>query len=844
MILTLGGLVQTEAAYDVFLFRRNSLSLDLISNISEKKNFLGINWYNEYQKVDSGANSTEPRYDPLFRISAVTDKELYLKKYDKIWFDLDPKDSNNRKIYPHFSTVENNTITAYQMENNQTIITLALKNLTILTFDLNQKVNDSNPQLKPIMVFDSRYKVAEGDELIRSLGQVPYTNQIIFSPSRFEIFKIDRLTGQTSHRGRSPLDSINFIVLPVSTHRSESDPYNPNKKIDPKLNERVRNFTELTYFVMTSTDSGVNALVDWTNMKTIKYFSIRDNLAKLEDVGNRFKVRSICFFGGLPNGHLYPFIGSDVIRELFLFSAVNRHNLGKLELPQTSFDGYLSWVNHTNYIYILQTRLQGLPEYNSGSYFLNLGPTTRLDPVFYQSQDIEKSKRYLNPSLLAFDTNITSDEVYKDTFDRLDYFYLLLSSSGNSINFDVPPFNWDHCLDSEYEYKTQHMYYGRFHNCGENGCIGGFLKRSVDWSNKTFMECTKYKCGGDRILHLSRDNYSGEIVEQIKNDSIDTGKQTVKERGSYYYLCLNKYVLSENEKKFANDNGCSPGFNLDPNGICRVCKFNSYMGEKFYPSDCLLWIRFLGIWDDSLTYSYYHYNISLLDQKLYYKGFSGNEYYYRSLFKMNLNGTMNKDSLDSVEYGSDGVIRQSKSYSIVKRCYDLSVNQGKTPRYDLEAVQGFSLDLIENDPTGQAKSQIGVYGDGSPFNTFYCTKVCPQGYYYDFNSINCRRCNHGCALCKRFEKCDLCEPGFNLVKRPNSTTHTVDEKMMGQCQVGCQEGFYVNGFDGECLECHERCSKCMDALFVLKEKYNKIRKRTSQATASTAIKTQKTRKKT
>ena len=44
--------------------------------------------------------------------------------------------------------------------------------------------------------------------------------------------------------------------------------------------------------------------------------------------------------------------------------------------------------------------------------------------------------------------------------------------------------------------------------------------------------------------------------------------------------------------------------------------------------------------------------------------------------------------------------------------------------------------------------------------------------------------------------------------------------MINNCQVGCQEGFYTEGFSGQCKECDANCSRCMDSLLVLKERFN------------------------
>ena len=836
-------LVKVMPAYEIFSTRRNTIGLDLISNISEKKKFLGINWFNEYQKTQFALNSTGPIYKPLMRIIAVTDKEIYFKKFSQSWFDLDPLDPINLEIHPHFVTTANNPITAYHMDNNQSILTIALRDLTIITLNASQAIDPKKPQFKPIMKFNSSYKFVEGTEQIRSIAQVPYTNQIIFSSNRFEIFKMSKLTKEVIYRGRSPLDSTNFIVTPVPTHRPEYDPHNPNKKEDSRLSKRVVPFTETTYFVMTSADSGINSLVDWTLMKTIRFFSMRDRMQKNEDEGINYKVRSICFFGGSPRANLYVFAGSNVTDSLSLFSAINRNIIGSFDLPQSSESTSLSWVNHTNYIYILQTGIRGEPQYISGSYFLHLGPDTDYSARYTKSKRKEDARNYLNPTMLAFNMNITSDEVYDEIFDRLDYFYLFLSSSENSIRIDIPSFNWDRCNSSYHSDDNHKMYYGRYRNCGNEGCLSGYQNRPrFDYEkNDTAIQCQKITCKDDLVMHVAKHDFDGFVdksfprfdqddpqvhwtSEDGRTNFTKVGKNLRMSKKNHNFYCLEKYKFTENEKGVANDNGCSSGFNLDPSGVCRSCDKIDYTGIdfKYYPSDCFLWILIDGILDDTLTFSWYHYNKTKIDKNLYYKGFNGSEFFYRLVFYeiKDTDGKVLREIRDAVQYLGEINIRQSTTYIMPKRCYWLTWNPTKNPKYDLKAAKGYSLSFISRDPTGQAVSQIGKYGDNSPLNTFYCRKTCLQGYYYDFDSISCRRCNFGCAVCTKFEECELCQAGFNKVKKPKYFIHDVEEDRIGHCQLGCQNGFYLNAFDGECLECDSRCLKCMDSVFVLKEKYD------------------------
>ena len=835
-------LTQAIPAYEIYSSKRNTIGLDLVSNISEKKAFLGINWFIDYEQDQKISNSKEPFYKPLIRILAITDKEVFLKKFNDIWFDLNPQDPQNLEIHPHFVTTANNPITAYQMDNNQSILTVALKNLTVLTINTSQALDPKDPRFNPIMLFDSSYKFSEGTEIIRSIAQIPYTNEIIFSSNRFEILKINKLTQEVIHRGRSPLDSTNFIVTPVPTHRQNYDPHNPNKKPDPALSQRVKVFTETMYFVMTSADSGTNSLVDWTSMKTIRYFSMRDGEQKVADEGIKYRVRSICFFGGSPRANMYAFVGSNVIKYLFLFSAINRNMLAKPELSEFSTGATLTWVNHTNFIYIFQTGILGKSSFKFRSTFYYLGPKTQ--EGFFSRQDKINyfSDKFLNPTMLAFSTNITSNEVYDEIYDHLDYFYLFLTTSGNSISIDIPPFNWDRCAFG-YDSKSHlRMYYGRYRHCSETGCISGYENRPNYDSlrDEIAIQCKKQLCENELIMHVASrgfDGYIDKIFPKFNPSETDahwssqdgkinytkSGKNIRMQSEKNALFCLERYRLKENELDVVNDNGCSRGFNMDPSGICRACGYMEYPDTDvgFYPSDCLLWLQLSKTSEDTLTYSYYHYNKTLLDEELHYKGFTGDEFYYRKMFyeKKDKEGKVTREIRDYVGSLGHDNIRQSDSYLMLKRCYSLIYNQAKTPKYDIKAFHGYTLSFISNDPTEQAKRQEDQYGEKSPLHTFYCRKSCLQGYYYDFNSISCRRCNYGCALCQRFDKCDLCQPGFNQVKKPMHSVHEVDDEMIGQCQLGCQDGFYANAFDGECLECQENCLQCIDSLFVFREKY-------------------------
>ena len=214
----------------------------------------------------------------------------------------------------------------------------------------------------------------------------------------------------------------------------------------------------------------------------------------------------------------------------------------------------------------------------------------------------------------------------------------------------------------------------------------------------------------------------------------------------------------------------------------------------------------------------------MLDAKPIYKNFSGKEFYYRSLFDENY---VDGELLDSIEdytgFLNIRLIRESSSTSPLPNCYFLTHARKKTPKYELNTVPGFFLAPIRDDPTQQSRKQRRVYGDETPLNAYYCKKVCPHGFYYDFNSLSCRRCHHGCAECSKFEECEICVPGFKKYTNKTFKTHTLEEGVIpNQCHIGCQKGFYLEGFSGRCLECEENCEKCVDSRFVFKEKFDRF----------------------
>ena len=782
------------------------ITLKLLKSRPEDYKVLGTNWWVKYQIKYQGKENLI-HCEPHVRVVGVTSEHIYVKKFNVHFFNINTTDQKNREVSPLINTVPLNPITAYHMNDNETVLVAAFKNLSVLTFNLTQEKNSSKLIINH---FDARLNFSEGDEEIRGIGIVPYTNHILFSPSRFVFYKVDRMSGEILHKERSGLDQIRFVVAPVPSHRPKYDPHNPHKYNDPTLNKRVVRATEQTHFIATGHRKGLNALIDWTTMKVASYWRINDlgDLDVKEDL-NRISVRSICFFGGSPRGQLYAMLGKEVISEVYLYSGVNRYMLGSFQLIKKSYEGSVNWINGTYYIQIIQRKptIQGsiIPH----QLICNLGPFGLTKKYCFWVRGFTSILANQYRKVLRFNLEFPRKEMidhFSDVYENLDSIYYMVYPSKQSIHIQAPRLLWDICKVPSHGDSMYQIFSGRIKICSR--VLPGFKLRSRESILKIhpYVFVEKEKCEEGKVLHI------GTTLEGT------------------FHQCRDRYELSEQEKELSNDNGCHPGYNLDHFEICRLCRVVNYPDTNFtnfYPSDCLLWIPFVTNMNDRLSYSYFNYSYEKLDTSPIYKGLRGNEYYYQKLFRRNLSEGIIKEGIiqdlvinaTTVPDGVLNIIKESKIPQILRNCYGILDSLNQDGKYKLNAMTGlgYFLDLIQNDPTNQSQKQIGMYGGDTPLNTFYCRKNCPLGFYYDFDSISCRKCSYGCAECETYERCSLCIAGFKMIQKPKyNKSHPIETDRIGKCQVGCQNGFYLKGFKGICAECEKSCEKCIDSRFVYK----------------------------
>ena len=302
------------------------------------------------------------------------------------------------------------------------------------------------------------------------------------------------------------------------------------------------------------------------------------------------------------------------------------------------------------------------------------------------------------------------------------------------------------------------MYYGSYHQCWLDECQLGFRRNHDHPPGKEIeISCLRPKCPPGQISH---------VMNVPEN----------QER----YSCRPPYMLKPREVELANDNGCHPGFNRDEWNLCRRCPFFTKFGSgiQYYPSDCLHFVEYHWVQPLMFTYSLNEYNHSLLDKKMFYKGFTGEEGYYKILLgqRKNQDGVIIRPVMSFFDWDGQNFITERNTDGFLKSCYRPAPGKLDLKNYKVLASSGYYLELISEDPTGQAQKQVGLYGNNTDLNTFYCRKTCSQGYYYDFDSTSCRRCYFGCSDCQSYKKCDLCIPGFKKVVEPKFTSHKVEKR--------------------------------------------------------------------
>ena len=559
--------------------------------------------------------------DGILSFVVVGSGGVYRKRLDAPWemFDVakDDNDTLMEALWESGGGDNGYEVTAAQMYGNESILTIAHRNLSVWTIDVRKS---SNQSIVVISSFDASYKYGneEGDR-IRSIGRIPYSDEILVQANRFELIKAD-FRKNIVNRYRAPLDSVRHIVCPVPTGDTQNDPHSPNRKKKTTISERMYRIGEQTRCVLTGHESPMNTLLDWTTMKPVTSWS--HYLIAPVNLKEKTTIHSICFFGGIPEANLYIYTVPTFTHTAHIYEAIHGSAYSTLQLNIRARNQEVTWVNQTLFILIKSPSQSKEANVQTEIYFHKIYGQGRehVDLNSYRTWSFQRilnwgiSKVYLNGGK-------GSSDVLFDYENDLDSIYVSYALSLQGLGVLPPPFGWDFCrypsltggqnmtvFDAFLPLRT----YGRFKMCPE--CAPGLMVLAKQTeitqqfaneliTNKTIIYCQRVGCPDKGMIPHSWYELNSSLVLFKRLKSPFPVEEKVE--------CLPRYSLEDEEKVFANDNGCQPGFNLDVFGICRACGISN-------ASDCLFFNH--RFFYDYFTLNVLNYTEDKLGVQYAYKG--------------------------------------------------------------------------------------------------------------------------------------------------------------------------------------------------------------------------------
>ena len=662
--------------------------------------------------------------------------------------------------------------------------------------------------------FNLQYKrLVEGEDRIRSIGAVPYSDFLITAPNRFEIYKLNRRTGKVWKK-KSPLDSTGLIKCPVATWRHNDNPHSPTRVQRKGISDHNYKIGTDPRCVLTGYSGPTNAVIDWTTMKTVAYWNLA-LMGGYPNITNNI-VSSMTYFGAIPSPSMYVFSTAKLDRFVYLFDTITNRKIHKYEDFQTARSREVNWINGTLYVSVYINKATSKFPGGSQLMFLKIfGATSR--------RAYSKSVRRMNNRDIKkyAITNVflelgAGDELESvEELEGLDNYHLGYYILSNNLQLEPPVISWHRCQNQKAKETASNlkgnndgrMLYGRYRNC--QGCVQGFFKVNlphdedefslVKSSNQTFLRCRRKKCDPDPKTQVPR---VFSIEDKISSNN--GGKKVKKNKDE----CHVPYVLKKSEVGFANDDGCLPGFNRDYFGVCRKCLTE----DAPYVANCFFFTPSTLIKED-YTMNIENYEATLFTTQFPYKGHSGSDENNRGLTYESIHFSdrnwsgVTKYPVSLAPRSMISVWKHQKTPGS-ELCYSLDSDPSDMEGYVALPARGFRLEPMENFPWIDTSKQKDKYPNGT-LSREICVKDCPVGTYFDFGSLSCRKCAIGCADCDFFSQCKVCIPGYLEVKVPKM--RELDEGVEpGSCMVGCQSGFYRKRFNGECLECPKGCEVCRD----------------------------------
>lgn len=246
--------------------------------LKKNRQLIGSSYKVDYIK---NSNSGEERdtYTPILSFFTIFSDGIFNSSLDKKWKDLDHYTTRDY-TFEIFYENPSSEITAFNMNHNSNFLSIALKNLDFLIFDLEKK--NSKENFKILKFSEMNISRFEQGSIFESIASIPYSDFLISSFSRFDLVKIGKLDGSVEFFD-NPLDEIQkFAVV------NEID-YSGNS---PQVHQ--------SHFIGTSKYSSINFIGDYTTMKPIYFFSIslfisKNNLFFLKFFSKKFPKIKIIF---------------------------------------------------------------------------------------------------------------------------------------------------------------------------------------------------------------------------------------------------------------------------------------------------------------------------------------------------------------------------------------------------------------------------------------------------------------------------------------------------------------------------------------------------------------------
>ena len=811
--------VPINSAYKIYQSLDKQVSFRISSRFPQQK-YLHTNHFVKYKKkskdLKEGLENQDERGDGYLNFLVIGQKGIYIKELQKPWEDFQPAAMSNKDMRVLKQINSTDYIMSCQMISNETIFSVFYSNFTVEVLELVEDSSKSDQvyKLSTKHSFDVLYeKEVVRNSSVRPIEAIPYSDYILFSPNRFLLYKANRLTGQLQKQ-KAFLDATRYIRCPTATFRHKDNPHNPKRIRRKWLSDQSHKLGTEPRCVLTGHSvptNPTNVVIDWTTMKPVAYWNLGLMGGYPEDRAN--VVESITFFGGIPSASMYVFTTMRSEKYVFLFDTITNRQIHKYFDFQKAGSKIVNWINGTLYVSVyIRTPTVNFPGGSQLVFLKIFGPKSyRVYNNYVKNMNDKAINNYAIARVFLEDGGNEHGKDQFDGYEDLDEYYLGYYIMSNELHVEPPVISWDHCLGRAAESTKSsskgnldgRMLYGRYRVC--EACVDGYVNQATGnrnlsefrEKNRTLISCQKKDCNPVKIQSKNQINtIEVEVAASVHSIQVFIQKSVIEQ-------CVARYEVPAAERGFVNDNGCSPGFNRDYFGVCRNC----FSAGRDHISNCLFFTVITAIRED-YTANIMKYDASRYNQRVIFKGFEelGKIVDYKSLYFW--------DSSRS-EYTSIGKDRKTtttvwKDQQVAgsELCYRLDLSSSDKEGYMAMPARGYRLEPMKKFPWIDTTAQKAKYPNGT-LNNMICVKYCEVGKYYEFESMTCRKCGLGCAECHKFDTCDVCIPGFSLVKKP--IFRALDRGFeVETCLPGCQKGFYQKRFNGTCFECPKGCEVCRD----------------------------------